>query len=152
MSIYPLLLSTSPTSAKPDHSLYFTPRFVDTKEDLVRLDINISWAGNPDIVTEVGYKGLPLILNLTDLTFKGKIRVELSPLVPIIPLFGALVCTFLEEPHVDFSFKVARLDVMVSADRIGESVVLMRRSGERHILIVGPLLRRSVLLIWEWQV
>jgi len=64
-------------------------------------------------VTEVGYKGLPLILNLTDITFKGKLRVELCPLVPIIPLFGVLVCTFLEEPHVDFSFKVARLDVMV---------------------------------------
>lgn len=47
---------------------------MDTKEDLVRLDIHLSWAGNPDIVCQVGYKGLPLVLNLSQITFKGKAK------------------------------------------------------------------------------
>lgn len=43
----------------------------------------------------------------------GKVRVELGPLVPEVPGFAAVVCTFMEEPFVDFSFKVARMDLMV---------------------------------------
>jgi hypothetical protein len=130
---------------------------VPSPEEVVRLDIHISWAGNPDIVLEVnpssnphpltpllhspfcpllfpclpsshafhpltpsppspskvGYKGAPLVLELSAIQFKGKVRVELNPLVPTIPGFGAILCTFMEDPFVNFSFKVGTLDVMV---------------------------------------
>lgn len=62
---------------------------------------------------QVGYKGAPLVLELSAIQFKGKVRVELNPLVPTIPGFGAILCTFMEDPFVNFSFKVGTLDVMV---------------------------------------
>ncbi|GAB5036831.1 plant synaptotagmin, partial [Nannochloropsis oceanica] len=40
------------------------------------------------------------------------IRVELNPLMPDVPGFGAIAITFMEEPFMDFSFKIANMDVM----------------------------------------
>ena len=39
----------------------------------MRLDIHASWAGNPDIVIKVGYKGMPLVLELSEIQFRGKV-------------------------------------------------------------------------------
>lgn len=39
----------------------------------MRLDIHASWAGNPDIVLKVGYKGMPLVLELSEIQFRGKV-------------------------------------------------------------------------------
>lgn len=38
----------------------------------------------------------------------------MNPLVPQIPGFGAILCTFMEDPFCNFSFKIGQLDVMVS--------------------------------------
>ncbi|CAM9882601.1 unnamed protein product, partial [Chrysoparadoxa australica] len=87
-------------------------RNLDVVENTAMIDVEIKWAGNPVFVLEIGRKGLPLVITLKQVRFSGKLRVELSPLVPIIPIFGALALTFMEKPFIDFTFKLGALDVM----------------------------------------
>lgn len=57
-------------------------RYQHTDENLVRLDLEIKWAGNPEIVIEVGRKSFPLKLEITNMRFSAILRIELTPLVP----------------------------------------------------------------------
>ena len=57
-------------------------RYQHTDENLVRFDLEIKWAGNPEICIEVGRKSFPLTLEVTNLRFSAVLRVELAPLVP----------------------------------------------------------------------
>lgn len=57
-------------------------RYQHTDENLVRLDLEIKWAGNPEITIEVGRKSFPLSLEITNLRFSAILRIELTPLVP----------------------------------------------------------------------
>lgn len=57
-------------------------RYQHTDENLVRLDLDIKWAGNPEITIEVGRKSFPLSLEITNFRFSAILRIELSPLVP----------------------------------------------------------------------
>ncbi|KAG5179390.1 hypothetical protein JKP88DRAFT_264267 [Tribonema minus] len=72
----------------------------------------VKWAGDPKFVVEVGRAMMPLTVTLSKIRFSGKLRAELSPLMPKIPCFGALAVTFMERPFIDFTFKVGSLDVM----------------------------------------
>jgi Ca2+-dependent lipid-binding protein len=54
----------------------------------------------------------PLLAEITDVQSTGKIRVELAPLLPRLPLFGAISFTFMKPPHIDFSLKLGSVDVM----------------------------------------
>ena len=42
-------------------------------------------------------------IGIQDIIFKGTCRIEMSPLVPIPPFFGALTASFLEMPLIDFN-------------------------------------------------
>jgi hypothetical protein len=57
-------------------------RYQHTDENLVRLDLEIKWAGNPEIVIEVCRKAFPHRLEVTNLRFSAILRIELTPLVP----------------------------------------------------------------------
>ncbi|CAE7635229.1 SYT3, partial [Symbiodinium microadriaticum] len=61
---------------------------------------------------EVGRKSFPLTLELSDVRFSSIVRVELTPLMPQFPCFGAITICFMKKPFMDFSFKVGSLDVM----------------------------------------
>jgi Ca2+-dependent lipid-binding protein len=61
---------------------------------------------------EVGRKSFPLTLELSDVRFSSVVRVELTPLMPAFPCFGAITICFMKKPFMDFSFKVGSLDVM----------------------------------------
>ena len=56
--------------------------------------------------------GKNLNLEVRELLFSCKLRVELGPLVEILPAFGAISLSFMGKPHVDFSFQVGGIDVM----------------------------------------
>lgn len=86
-------------------------KYCQTEENCVRLDLNIKWAGNPKIGLTIGTSKHNL-LELADITFTGLVRVELGPLFPRFPCFGAIDVTFLEKPFIDFSLKVVSFDVM----------------------------------------
>lgn len=60
----------------------------------------------------MGHKPLPLSLEVNDIFFKGKLRVELAPLISILPCFGSLSICFMHKPVIDFNLKVASVDVM----------------------------------------
>mmetsp|Transcript_3345 Transcript_3345/g.5234 ORF Transcript_3345/g.5234 Transcript_3345/m.5234 type:complete len:960 (+) Transcript_3345:112-2991(+) len=83
-----------------------------TEENCVRLDLELKWAGNPEVALEVGQKGFPLTIELSDIRISAILRVELTPLIPRFPCFGAITVTCMQKPFVDFSFKVGALDVM----------------------------------------
>ncbi len=87
-------------------------RALSTDDNCVTLDLEIKWAADARFSFEVGRESLPLVTTLSKLRFSGHLRVELSPLVPVIPCFGAVSVCFMEKPYVDFSLKVAGLDVM----------------------------------------
>jgi Ca2+-dependent lipid-binding protein len=61
---------------------------------------------------EVGQKPLPLSIELSNIRLSTILRVELTPLIPRFPCFGAITVTCMRKPFVDFSFKVGSLDVM----------------------------------------
>ncbi|CAM9322949.1 unnamed protein product [Phaeothamnion confervicola] len=92
-------------------------RVLDVSSSRATIDVELKWASDAVFVLEAGVKPLPLVLELNKIRFSGKMRVELDPLVPVIPMFGALSITFMERPLIDFSFKasestVAKLDIM----------------------------------------
>jgi Ca2+-dependent lipid-binding protein len=78
----------------------------------VLLDLELKWSSDVYALLEVGFKLAPFTLELLDITFSGKLRVKLSPLIPYSPYIGAIQLAFLEKPHIDFRFKLAGLDAM----------------------------------------
>jgi Ca2+-dependent lipid-binding protein len=86
-------------------------RLYENSESLVRLDVELRWAGDPSIVLSVGSR-VPTPIEVSELRFSAVARVELLGLRPRMPCFTAASVTFMKRPFVDFSLKVARLDVM----------------------------------------
>jgi Ca2+-dependent lipid-binding protein len=64
------------------------------------------------VVLEVGQKAIPLTIELSNIRLSAILRIELTPLIPRFPCFGAITVTCMQKPFVDFSFKVGALDVM----------------------------------------
>eukprot|EP00903_Cladosiphon_okamuranus_P007574 g7348.t1 len=87
-------------------------RALEMKDDKAVIDIDLRWAGNAEFVLEAGVKPVPLLITLNKICFSGRMRVELAPLVPVFPCFGAVVLTFMEKPFIDFKFKLGKLNVM----------------------------------------
>ncbi len=87
-------------------------RSLSSDDNCVTLDLEMKWASDARFSFEVGRDKLPLVITLSKLRFSGHLRVELSPLVPVVPCFGAVSVCFMEKPYVDFSLKLAGLDVM----------------------------------------
>jgi len=88
-------------------------KMLDANESVAVLDLEAKWAGNPEIVVEVGRKGmLTTNLTLSEIRFSGKIRAEMAPLVPLVPCFGSLSISLMNMPTLDYSFKVGCVDVL----------------------------------------
>ncbi len=87
-------------------------RALKSDDNCASLDLEVKWAADARFSFEVGRERLPLVITLSKLRFSGHLRVELSPLIPVIPCFGAVSVCFMEKPYVDFSLKLAGLDVM----------------------------------------
>lgn len=64
-------------------------RALEMKDDKAVIDIDLRWAGNAEFVLEAGVKPVPLMITLNKICFSGRMRVELAPLVPVFPCFGA---------------------------------------------------------------
>lgn len=77
----------------------------------VRFDVELKWASDMEVVLRIG-KTPPLDIELSDVHFSAKLRVELKPLINQIPGFGAINLTCMKAPYVDFSVKVGAVDVL----------------------------------------
>jgi Ca2+-dependent lipid-binding protein len=86
-------------------------KYCQTEENCARLDLDIKWAGNPQIGLSLGSSQQSL-LEISDITFTGLLRLELGPLFPRFPCFGAIDMTFLEQPFIDFSLKAVSVNLM----------------------------------------
>lgn len=78
----------------------------------VRLDMEIKWAGDPQVTLEVGYKAVPLTLELSSITLSASVRIELCELIPTFPCFKYISVTCMHKPVLDFAFKVGAINVM----------------------------------------
>lgn len=72
-------------------------RALEMKDDKAVIDIDIRWAANAEFVLEAGVKPVPLLITLSKICFSGRMRVELAPLVPVFPCFGAGLFVLLPE-------------------------------------------------------
>lgn len=88
-------------------------RFIHAGESSVRLDVELRFTGDSVISLKVGTAALPaLVVELAEINFSAIVRVELLDLIPRVPCFTALSITCMKKPFVDFSLKLAGLDVM----------------------------------------
>jgi len=100
-----------------------------TEETTVRLDVELRWASNICINLDIGMSGLPLTVSLSDLKLTGTVRIELVDPISIMPLYQVLLVSCMSPPSLDFSFKIANLDLM----NVGLSVVSVK-SAVQNVL------------------
>lgn len=87
-------------------------RVFHTSESVVRIDVEFRWAGDPLVSLKVGTLPLPIPIEVSKLRVSGKVRIELLEMTHQLPCFKAISVTCMEKPFVDFSLKVASLDLM----------------------------------------
>lgn len=87
-------------------------RLIDNAESLVRMDVELRWAGDPSFVINVGTEQVNTPIEVSELRISALARVELLDLQPTLPPFRAISITFMKRPSLHFSLKVARLDIM----------------------------------------
>lgn len=74
--------------------------------------MELRYAGDPSIVVTVGTDRVSTPIEVSELRISALARIELLDLQPSLPGFRAVSVTFMKKPHVEFSLKVARLDIM----------------------------------------
>jgi hypothetical protein len=87
-------------------------RFHETKESIVRLDIEVRWAGEPIVTISMGSGMFSPSAELAEFRLSAMIRIELQDFTPALPCFRSIAVTCMHNPEVHFSLKVAKLDFM----------------------------------------
>lgn len=85
-------------------------RILDSNEDIIRMDWDVRYNGDPDIIFKV--KQTNTNLGISDMIILAKVRMELSHFNSKIPCIGGVYISFLELPYIDFSFTIAGIDIM----------------------------------------
>lgn len=87
-------------------------RLHETQESIVRLDVEIRWAGDPLLCINVGQYNYAPPVEVSEVRLSAIVRIELLELMPALPCFRAMSVTCMKKPEVHFSLKVASLDFM----------------------------------------
>ncbi len=88
-------------------------RVFSTDQQKVTLDIELKWVADLHVSLKVGTHPMPTLVELTELSLSGTVRVELLDLIPQLPLFKAYTVTCMKKPEVKFSLKIANMvDIM----------------------------------------
>lgn len=87
-------------------------RLHETEKSVVRLDVEIRWAGDPLLCINVGQYDYAPPVEVSEVRLSAIIRIELLDLMPTLPCFRAMSVTCMKKPEVHFSLKVASLDFM----------------------------------------
>eukprot|EP01038_Epipyxis_sp_PR26KG_P008646 gene8646-11687_t len=77
----------------------------------LRLDVDVKYAGDAKVAVQVGLKGFPLSLEISNIILTSLLRVELLNLHPVIPCISAISVTCMKKPYFDFAFKVGSFDI-----------------------------------------
>ncbi|CAI5979692.1 unnamed protein product [Closterium sp. NIES-64] len=118
---------------------------VETRADEVVLHVDFNWVGDPSIILAIKtVVGVALQVQVKNLQIWGVFRVALTPLIPTIPCFGAIVFAFTKKPEVKFKLKVAGGDI-AAVPGLGDAIDVSESPG------VGVDLIRSAImdsLVW----
>ena len=84
-----------------------------TGEGAVEIDLQVSWAGDPDVVLGVraAQDTLAVPVSLTEVQCKFTLRLIFAPLIGKFPCFGALTIALTEDPEVVFDLRVVGGDI-----------------------------------------
>jgi len=87
--------------------------YESTGEGAVEIDLQVSWAGDPDVVLGVraAQDTLAVPVSLTEVQCKFTLRLIFAPLIGKFPCFGALTIALTEEPEVVFDLRVVGSDI-----------------------------------------
>ena len=79
----------------------------------VEIDLNVFWAGDPDVVLGVraARDRVSVPVSLTEFECAFTLRLIFAPLLGVFPCFGALTIALVDEPSVDFDLRVVGGDV-----------------------------------------
>ncbi|KAG9132942.1 hypothetical protein Leryth_026886 [Lithospermum erythrorhizon] len=83
-----------------------------TEEKEIIMEVNLKWAGNPNVFVAIKAFGLKATVQVVDLQVFAAPRITLKPLVPSFPCFCKILVSLMEKPHVDFGLKLLGADVM----------------------------------------
>jgi Ca2+-dependent lipid-binding protein len=78
------------------------------EEGLIRCDMEMRYAGDPHIIIQVG----PTEVEILNLRISALLRCEMLEFTPKMTPFKLASCTMMKKPFVDFSIKVAGMDIM----------------------------------------
>jgi len=87
-------------------------KIYETTDDEVILQLNVKWAGNPNIIVAARAFGLKATVQATEVQVWAQVRVTLKPLVPVFPCFSNITISLMTKPHIDFGLKLLGGDVM----------------------------------------
>ncbi|CAI5513329.1 unnamed protein product [Closterium sp. Naga37s-1] len=119
---------------------------VETRADEVVLHVDFNWVGDPSIILAIKtVVGVALQVQVKNLQIWGVFRVALTPLIPTIPCFGAIVFAFTKKPDVKFKLKVAGGD-MTAVPGLGDALDDLIRTAimdslvwpVRHVIPIVP--------------
>jgi Ca2+-dependent lipid-binding protein len=93
------------------------PRFLgirmhQTKDEerVVRCDLEMRYAGDPQIIIQVG----PTEVEIVNLRISALLRCECLEFTPRMTPFKLASCTMMKKPFVDFNIKVAGMEIMAN--------------------------------------
>lgn len=87
--------------------------------DEITIDIEFKFAGNPQVVLGVAVAGVPIPIEVKHLECYGTIRLQLKPLIPVWPCFGAISIAFTRKPTITFSLQVLKRGGVLAKLSIG---------------------------------
>lgn len=87
-------------------------RILQSSESNIRFDVEVRWAGDPLFSLNAGMHLFPINVSLADLRISATIRVEILDFCSTLPCFKAISVTCMKKPYVDFSLKIAKVDIM----------------------------------------
>lgn len=87
--------------------------YESTDEGAVEIDLQVFWAGDPDVVLGVraAQDTLSVPVSLTEIQCKFTLRLIFAPLIGKFPCFGALTIALTEEPELLFDLRVVGGDI-----------------------------------------
>ena len=82
-------------------------------EGALEIDLQVFWAGDPDVVLKVraAQDTLAVPVSLTEFQCTFTLRLIFAPLIGVFPCFGALTISLTDEPEVNFDLRVVGGDI-----------------------------------------
>lgn len=89
-------------------------KYINNDDDLtsIKFDIDFRWYSDAKIVLRLATGPIPMNIELSNVQFSTVCRLELCDITTKLPVVSSLNFCFLKKPFLDFSLKIAKLDIM----------------------------------------